>query len=337
MSALNASMRTNMVLRGAATICLGISAFATSAQEVVRYIHTDALGSPVAESDEGGNIVARFAYEPYGGSVGAGIEDGPGFTGHVSDKSTGLTYMQQRYYDPDVAQFLSVDPVTATSDPVGMFSRYRYANGNPYAYVDPDGRRACGQSTTCRLLQGESGSVTAVRADSGGQKDRSDQAAKAVAARAAAEATTRTDGLRDRKFPTAGAAARAWFNAVMPAATRHSTEIGVRIFQGFNKEARLGNPVTDGKMFSIEYTTLMSSTSVLGPAYPAIGYAHTHPGTSSFSRADLAVAGQMFAETGRSQGLDFEAFVGLSNGTVYGWSYLQNRGKRDADYQYSYP
>lgn len=154
MSALDTSMRTNMLLRGAATICLGLSAFVTSAQEVVRYIHTDALGSPVAESDEGGNIVARFAYEPYGGSVGAGIEDGPGFTGHVSDKSTGLTYMQQRYYDPDVAQFLSVDAVTATSDPVGSFGRYRYANSNPYRFIDPDGRQGCSLGTRICMSEG---------------------------------------------------------------------------------------------------------------------------------------------------------------------------------------
>jgi RHS repeat-associated protein len=140
MSAPDRSMRTNMVLRGAATICLGLSAFATSAQEVVRYIHTDALGSPVAESDESGAVVARFVYEPYGANIGSAPEDSPGFTGHVSDKETGLTYMQQRYYDPVVGLFLSSDPVTASASPVSMFNRYRYANSNPYRFYDPDGR-----------------------------------------------------------------------------------------------------------------------------------------------------------------------------------------------------
>lgn len=36
--------------------------------------------------------------------------------------------------------FLSVDPVTALEQPGVAFNRYRYANGNPYKFVDPDGR-----------------------------------------------------------------------------------------------------------------------------------------------------------------------------------------------------
>src|SRR5690606_20103101 len=39
--------------------------------------------------------------------------------------------MQQRYYDPGIGMFLSVDPVTAYSNSVGQFHRYRYANNKP--------------------------------------------------------------------------------------------------------------------------------------------------------------------------------------------------------------
>ncbi|WP_260473383.1 MULTISPECIES: RHS repeat-associated core domain-containing protein [Stenotrophomonas] len=72
--------------------------------------------------------------------VGGQVTDGPGYTGHVSDSATGLSYMQQRYMDPQLGVFLSVDPVTAYEQPVGQFNRYRYANGNPYRFTDPDGR-----------------------------------------------------------------------------------------------------------------------------------------------------------------------------------------------------
>src|SRR5690606_10738998 len=48
----------------------------------------------------------------------------------------------QRYYDPMIPRFLSVDPVTAYDDPVGQFHRYRYANNNPYRFNDSDGRLA---------------------------------------------------------------------------------------------------------------------------------------------------------------------------------------------------
>ena len=120
---------------------LGVSS-PTIAQTTVTYIHTDALGSVVAESDANGNVIKRYDYEPYGAVVGGQVTDGPGYTGHVSDSATGLSYMQQRYMDPQLGVFLSVDPVTAYDQPVGQFNRYRYANGNPYRLTDPDGRYA---------------------------------------------------------------------------------------------------------------------------------------------------------------------------------------------------
>jgi len=122
-------------------IGLGVSPAAV-AQTTVTYIHTDALGSVVAESDANGNVIKRYDYEPYGAVVGGQVTDGPGYTGHVSDAATGLSYMQQRYMDPQLGVFLSVDPVTAYEQPVGQFNRYRYANGNPYRFTDPDGRES---------------------------------------------------------------------------------------------------------------------------------------------------------------------------------------------------
>ncbi|NZA25923.1 hypothetical protein H0E84_05960 [Luteimonas sp. SJ-92] len=115
---------------------------ASHAAETVRYIHTDALGSVVAVTDASGAVIERREYEPYGAQLTPAVADGPGYTGHVQDAATGLTYMQQRYYDAGIGVFLSVDPVTALGNPVGQFHRYRYANGNPYSFIDPDGR--CG-------------------------------------------------------------------------------------------------------------------------------------------------------------------------------------------------
>jgi RHS repeat-associated protein len=110
------------------------------AQATVTYVHTDALGTPVAESDASGNLIAESFYDPYGSMLVAGSDDQPGFTGQVSDAQTGLNYMQQRYYEPALGIFLSVDPVTAYGDPESQFNRYRYANNNPYKFIDPDGR-----------------------------------------------------------------------------------------------------------------------------------------------------------------------------------------------------
>ncbi|MGO4220776.1 Ig-like domain-containing protein [Lysobacter sp. TAF61] len=107
----------------------------------IDYQHTDALGSPVAETNSTGAVTKRNTYTPYG-EASSGAIDGPGFTGHVMDAATGLTYMQQRYYDPQIGRFLSVDPVATDSNTGGNFNRYWYANNSPYRFSDPDGRSA---------------------------------------------------------------------------------------------------------------------------------------------------------------------------------------------------
>lgn len=119
---------------------LMVVTFTAQAQTVVEYIHTDALGSPVAITDGNQNIIERSEYEPYGRLTNRPVTDGPSYTGHVADAATGLSYMQQRYYDSDLGRFLSVDPVSAYSSPVSNFNRYWYANNNPYKFTDPDGR-----------------------------------------------------------------------------------------------------------------------------------------------------------------------------------------------------
>ncbi|MBH1364211.1 hypothetical protein I5T79_07940 [Stenotrophomonas maltophilia] len=110
------------------------------AQEVVEYIHTDALGSPVAITDVNGQVIERTVYEPYGAVVNRPLTDGPGYTGHVTDSETGLSYMQQRYMDPAVGALLSVDPVTVEGGDMRHLNRYAYAYNNPYKFKDPDGR-----------------------------------------------------------------------------------------------------------------------------------------------------------------------------------------------------
>lgn len=130
--------------RGPANVCVGIPSLfngpATAIAATTTYIHTDGLGSPIAETDASGNVTKRMRYEPYGAPTTGTYEQGPGYTGHVTDAATGLSYMQQRYYDPIAGRFLSVDPVTVDTVTGWNFNRYNYANNNPCKYVDPDGR-----------------------------------------------------------------------------------------------------------------------------------------------------------------------------------------------------
>ena len=110
----------------------------------VTYVYTDPQGTPLAEADASGIVTARFEYTPYGvsvTSVGA-APNGVGYTGHVNDPESGFVYMQARYYDPATVRFLSSDPVAPSAGNLFNLNRYVYANGNPIANTDPDGRES---------------------------------------------------------------------------------------------------------------------------------------------------------------------------------------------------
>lgn len=141
----NSCKRVYEILRVAvAMLCLvvfsGISADKALAGKIT-YVYTDPHGSPLAEADENGVITASYDYKPYGGSAMNDSSDGVGFTGHVNDKSTGLIYMQARYYDPNVGRFLSVDADPVTAGFLFNFNRYKYASNNPVVFIDADGRQ----------------------------------------------------------------------------------------------------------------------------------------------------------------------------------------------------
>ena len=110
--------------------------------ETIEYVHGDLVGSSVARTTSTGVITERERSLSYGQALDGQKREAPGFTGHMEDPSLGLVYMQQRYYDPAIGRFLSVDPVGPLQNPINHFGRYHYANNNPYKYTDPDGRLA---------------------------------------------------------------------------------------------------------------------------------------------------------------------------------------------------
>lgn len=126
---------------GALLLVLGVVP-RVAAADVVEYIHTDALGSPVAVTNASGVVIDRTVYGAYGEVINRPLAGGPGYTGHVEDAETGLNQMQERYYDPDTGRFLSVDPISVGKSKGSNFNRYVYANSNPYRFTDPDGRLA---------------------------------------------------------------------------------------------------------------------------------------------------------------------------------------------------
>ena len=82
----------------------------------------------------------RYNYYPYGKilrSYSNGEVDRYLTTQHERDKETGYDYRGARFYDSDVARFLSVDPLARKYT---SWSPYNYVLGNPIRYIDPDGR-----------------------------------------------------------------------------------------------------------------------------------------------------------------------------------------------------
>lgn len=80
-------------------------------------------------------------YYPYGSILRQhinGAQEKYLTTHHERDQETGLDYRGARYYDSDVARFLSLDPAQAEYP---AWSSYAYVLGNPISLIDPDGRR----------------------------------------------------------------------------------------------------------------------------------------------------------------------------------------------------
>ena len=61
-----------------------------------------------------------------------------GFTGEPTDAND-LVYLRNRYYNPELGTFLSMDPYEGDfNDPMSL-NRYAYVRGNPVNLTDPSG------------------------------------------------------------------------------------------------------------------------------------------------------------------------------------------------------
>ncbi|WP_226865071.1 RHS repeat-associated core domain-containing protein [Microbulbifer taiwanensis] len=104
--------------------------------EIYHY-HLDHLGTPDALTDGSGEVVWSVSYRTYGNVAIAHceeIEQPLRFQGQYFDEETGLHYNRFRYYDPEVGQFVTQDPVGL----IGGVNNYRYVP-NPVAWLDPYG------------------------------------------------------------------------------------------------------------------------------------------------------------------------------------------------------
>jgi len=105
------------------------------------YYHFDENGNTLWLTDQAGQIVGRYLYEPYGELLAASEQIPNPFTYQgrygVMREPGGLSYMRARYYDSRVCRFLSRDPLHGGLPKAA--NPYQYALNNPLRYNDPLG------------------------------------------------------------------------------------------------------------------------------------------------------------------------------------------------------
>lgn len=100
------------------------------------WYHHDQLGSVrlTTNASDGTQASAR-AYDAYGTTATAsGTQPLLDYAGQYTDPETGYQYLRARYYDPMTGQFLTRDPLVATTE-----EPYAYGGSSPVNVIDPTG------------------------------------------------------------------------------------------------------------------------------------------------------------------------------------------------------
>ncbi|TCI59112.1 DNRLRE domain-containing protein [Exiguobacterium sp. SH0S2] len=102
-------------------------------------------GDIVAITDTSGNVAAEYTYDTWGKPLTTNITDSKltgqplRYASYYYDEDLTIYYLMARYYHPEQAVFLSIDPELDADETVSMANGYSYADNNPVLKVDPDG------------------------------------------------------------------------------------------------------------------------------------------------------------------------------------------------------
>ena len=105
------------------------------------YFYTrDHLGSIRELTDSGGNVRARYAYDPYGRrtKLTGDMDTDFGFAGMFWSAEANLSLTLMRAYDPELGRWLSRDPLPGAELSQGP-NLYAYLVNDPINDVDPEG------------------------------------------------------------------------------------------------------------------------------------------------------------------------------------------------------
>ncbi|MGH7830827.1 MAG: RHS repeat-associated core domain-containing protein, partial [Candidatus Binatia bacterium] len=119
-------------------IRIGQEIFAAKKGTSKLFYHNDHLGGVNVITNASGLFAQLIEYDPWGKvsrSEGSG-DSLRRFNGKIQDPETGLLYYGGRYYDPELARWISPDPfIPEPADPQAL-NRYSYVLNNPVNYID---------------------------------------------------------------------------------------------------------------------------------------------------------------------------------------------------------
>lgn len=101
---------------------------------IARWATSDDQGNTRVIASDAGAVTGTLAYDAYGNTTAQTGTAVPLQYGGGYRDPNGLIYLQNRYFDPTVGQFITLDPIVGeTAAP------YTYASANPVAFEDPLG------------------------------------------------------------------------------------------------------------------------------------------------------------------------------------------------------
>ena len=107
--------------------------------------HKDIQGSTTSLVKEDGSADATYQYTDFGETTINGdnkVENEVCYTGGIYDQSTGLYYLNARYYNPEDGGFLTEDTYRGETNEPDTQNLYVYCVNNPVNYTDPSGHDA---------------------------------------------------------------------------------------------------------------------------------------------------------------------------------------------------
>ena len=106
--------------------------------------HKDIQGSTTSLVKEDGSADATYQYTDFGETTINGdnkAENEVCYTGGIYDQSTGLYYLNARYYNPEDGRFVTEDTYRGETAKPETGHLYAYCANNPVNYVDPSGHK----------------------------------------------------------------------------------------------------------------------------------------------------------------------------------------------------